>query len=262
MNVVYVAIGQHYYDECMISAWSLREIGNYDGRISVLTDDHYVATPEVSTLYGSRELGVDLIQVPPPPSQAHAAGVRLDMLTHLQVEPGERLLYLDCDVIASAPVDFDTLFANVEEGRIGFYGYGPGDSFPQQRNHFMAGFLTTDPEIVSHPGFCTGVMALRNEPETRRFLEETSRRYAELLAADRVNGVWEQPILCHEAIRHGVAALTLTDHVVDRYMAPGRDYTRVVFAHLGGPRDERREEMINLARREYDAEGWHRIIKQ
>lgn len=262
MNVVYIAIGQHYFDECMISAWSLRRNADYTGQVFVLTDRLYVPSPEVSDLCGQQDPKIEQIHVPPPPSPAHASGLRLELLEYVPAAPGERLLYLDCDVVGCAPFDSDTLFSDVHEGKIGFYGYGEGDAFPRQRNQFMAGFLTSDNSIVSHPGFCAGLMALYNDPKTRRFLYDTGRHYTELLSAGQVNAVWEQPVLCHESIRQEVAVLALNEIVIDRFMALRNDYTRVALIHLCGPRGQNHTEMIAIARQDIDAEGWHRMIKQ
>lgn len=262
MNIVYIAIGQYYFDECMISVWSLRRNANYSGGIYVLTDRLYVPSPEIIELCGSQNLHITQILVPLPPSPAHAAGLRLEVLEYLSVEAGGQLLYLDCDVVACAPFDSDTLFGDLYKGQIGFYGYREGDTFPRQRNQFMAGFLTSEKTIVSHPGFCTGVMAFYNEPKTRKFLNETGKRYAELLSSGHVNAVWEQPVICHQAIRQGVAELVLNEIVIDRFMALRNDYTDAALIHLCGPRGKDNKEMIAIARQDLDAEGWHRMIKQ
>lgn len=237
-------INRNYMEEAKVAIESLRKVGKFEGRISVITDFPEFCVEDV-----------DVHVVPPVERVELAAGYRLKMLDMLEWTPDDIFLYLDTDILCVQNMQRFIHHALTIDDKLHVYGYNDigltQDTHPYPE--YYAGSLTTDPRICNQPAWCSGILLFHPSDHILEAFRHTHASFTEFVSRTKEPiKSWEQRFLCRTFCDNECYAITLNPFVSEEsYKMPDhRKHTKppgihATFHHFNGYRSNRRANMMN-----------------
>ena len=237
-------LNRNYLAEARTCIESIREVGKFEGRITLITDFTDV---EID--------GVDVHRVPSVDRVEMAAGCRLRMLEVLSWEPTDIFLYLDTDILCVQNMQSFLDHASTMDDRL--HVYGLDELGLTQIKHpaprFYASSLTSDPRIRNQPAWSSGVLLFRPTPTIQQAFCRTYAAYTEYLSQDPPpkSDSWEQKFLCYTFCDMEWYVISLNPFVYEensvrntRFAKPLSDPDRATFNHFCGVRNQARSKLM------------------
>lgn len=236
-------INPNYLEETKVSIKSIREVGKFNGRITLLTDFTDVEL---------KEYDVDIHLVPPLESVDVAAGYRLKVVELLDWDPRDIFLYLDTDILCVKNMQSFVDHAVKIDNRLHVYGFNElgltqgNHPFPQ----YYGGSLTSDPHILNQPAWCSGILLFRPSSDIASNFKQAYSDYVNYVPKTKMDvPPWEQPFLCYTFGLTNMYTISLNTFVSEeRYnhkrrcaKPPGENAT---FHHFNGYRSQHRTHMM------------------
>lgn len=238
-------LNRNYIEEATLSIRSIRHVGNFHGRITIITDfsDVHLDEYDVVVHVVSRLERADT-----------AAGYRLKMLDILSWDPSDIFLYMDVDILCTRDMHSFMDHAVAVDDKLNVYGYDEvgltqsSHPYPQ----YYAGSLTEDPVVRSQPAWCSGILLFRPHQIIADAFRETYNKYVDFISQNRsVLQSWEQRFLCLTFCTLQWYTISLNAFVSEEsHTIPHhRKHTKppgqcATFHHFNGYRSDKRKEMM------------------
>lgn len=240
LRIVLLAFTEdHYIQEATICIESLRKNGRFIGLIDLITNCPHASFPQYLEVHVHHVDDVDNVM--------KAAGYRLRILEILQWHPEDIFLYLDTDIVCMKDMSVFNDFTKTIDGQLHVYGYEHQGRTQAHEN--MAGFLTSESDILQQTAWCSGILLFRPTDDIRKALLDTWDMYTDHMNKGKhINSCWEQPFICLVFCSLRLCSITLTKFVMEeRHKAVGF-YAKIddccVFNHFCGLRGKNRQSLM------------------
>lgn len=238
-------MNRDYLEEANLSIQSIRRVGKFQGKITLITDFADVHM---------NEYDIDIHVVPPVERIEMGAGYRLKMLDLLNWESSDIFLYLDTDVLCVNDMKFFINHAmNIDDK---LHVYGLDELGFTQRTHPASGHfassLTNDPKICNQPAWSSGILLFRPSQKMMDAFCQTHSMYTNFLSNHPMyTNEWEQRFLCYIFCDMEYYNISLNPFVCEEYYRYPASYTfgkrpgnHLVLNHFCGLRGHRRKQLM------------------